>query len=245
LAKSRSFSFPGAAWFAGSLLDAPPALRAAKPPLREKPEGDAKRRLAILSAAEPRRGAPRPARRGLTRLAGFAFALVQPGTRLESTSAPRLASRPERALLSAIASSDGASERPCRVMTMSIKLNHTIVPARDKNVSASFLTEILGLRAPTRFGPFMTVELDNEVTLDFIDSTGQILMRHYAFLVGEKEFDQILARIRERGLGYWADPYKGRPNEINTADGGRTVYFDDPDGHKLEILTRPYGSGSP
>jgi catechol 2,3-dioxygenase-like lactoylglutathione lyase family enzyme len=143
-----------------------------------------------------------------------------------------------------MADPDGTSGRPHEVTTMSIKLNHTIVPARDKNFSAAFLTEILGLRAPTPFGPFMTVELDNEVTLDFVDSTGQILMRHFAFLVSEREFDEILARVRERGLGYWADPYKGRPNEINTADGGRGVYFDDPDGHKLEILTRPYGSGS-
>lgn len=126
---------------------------------------------------------------------------------------------------------------------MSIKLNHTIVPARDKTVSASFLTRILGLREPAPFGPFMTVELDNEVTLDFVDSSEPIGMRHYAFLVSEKEFDEIFARIRERGLGYWADPYKRRPNEINTADGGRGVYFDDPDGHKLEILTRPYGGG--
>jgi catechol 2,3-dioxygenase-like lactoylglutathione lyase family enzyme len=85
---------------------------------------------------------------------------------------------------------------------MSIKLNHTIVPARDKTVSASFLTGILGLREPASFGPFMTVELDNEVTLDFVDSSEPIGMRHYAFPVSEKEFDEIFARIRERGLGY-------------------------------------------
>jgi catechol 2,3-dioxygenase-like lactoylglutathione lyase family enzyme len=126
---------------------------------------------------------------------------------------------------------------------MSVKLNHTIVPARDQRVSASFLTEILGLRAPTTFGPFLVVELDNEITLDFLDADGEIAMRHYAFLVGESEFDEIFGRIRQRELPYWADPFKSRPSEINTRDGGRAIYFDDPSGHLLEILTRPYGSG--
>jgi catechol 2,3-dioxygenase-like lactoylglutathione lyase family enzyme len=126
---------------------------------------------------------------------------------------------------------------------MAIKLNHTIVPARDKQASAAFLTEILGLRAPTAFGPFLVVELDNEVSLDYLEHGGEIGMRHYAFLVGETEFDEIFGRMRKRELPYWADPFKSRPGEINTRDGGRGVYFDDPSGHLLEILTRPYGSG--
>lgn len=126
---------------------------------------------------------------------------------------------------------------------MAVQLNHTIVSARDKQVSADFLAEILGLSTPAPFGPFMMVQTDNEVTLDFIDSAGEIVSQHYAFQVSDGEFDEIFGRIRERGLSYWADPYHREPGEINTRDGGRGLYFDDPDGHNLEILTRPYGSG--
>jgi catechol 2,3-dioxygenase-like lactoylglutathione lyase family enzyme len=127
---------------------------------------------------------------------------------------------------------------------MTVKLNHTIVLAKDKNVSASFMTEILGLRAATAFGPFLVVQLDNETSLDFLDASDELAMQHYAFLVGEREFDEILGRVRQRALPYWADPCKSQPNEINARDGGRAIYFDDPGGHKLEILTRPYGSGA-
>ena len=126
---------------------------------------------------------------------------------------------------------------------MSVQLNHTIVPARDPRASALFLSEILGLGAPVKFGPFEGVELDNGVTLDFMRDAGEIEVRHYAFMVSEDEFDRIFARIRERGLTYWADPAHHRPGEINHNDGGRGVYWDDPDGHRLEILTRAYGSG--
>ncbi len=126
---------------------------------------------------------------------------------------------------------------------MAVQLNHTVVAARDKQVSADFLAEILGLSTPAPFGPFMMVQADNEVTLDFIDSGGEIVSQHYAFLVSDGEFDEIFGRIRERELSYWADPYHREPGEINTRDGGRGLYFDDPDGHNLEILTRPYGSG--
>ncbi len=126
---------------------------------------------------------------------------------------------------------------------MAVQLNHTVVAARDKQVSADFLAEILGLSTPAPFGPFMMVQADNEVTLDFIDSGGEVVSQHYAFLVSDGEFDEIFGRIRERGLSYWADPFHREPGEINTRDGGRGLYFDDPDGHNLEILTRPYGSG--
>jgi catechol 2,3-dioxygenase-like lactoylglutathione lyase family enzyme len=127
---------------------------------------------------------------------------------------------------------------------VAVHLNHTIVPAHDKQASATFLAEILGLPTPAPFGPFMMVQTDNGVSLDFVDSEGEITMRHYAFLVSEREFDEIFGRIRERGLPYWADPFKHEPGEINTHDGGRGVYFPDPSGHLLEILTRPYGSGA-
>jgi catechol 2,3-dioxygenase-like lactoylglutathione lyase family enzyme len=126
---------------------------------------------------------------------------------------------------------------------MAVQLNHTVVAARDKQVSADFLAEILGLSTPAPFGPFMMVQAENEVTLDFIDSGGEVVSQHYAFLVSDGEFDEIFGRIRERGLSYWADPFHREPGEINTRDGGRGLYFDDPDGHNLEILTRPYGSG--
>jgi catechol 2,3-dioxygenase-like lactoylglutathione lyase family enzyme len=93
------------------------------------------------------------------------------------------------------------------------------------------------------FGPFTPVEIPNGVTLDYMDTSGSITPQHYAFLVSEDDFDAIFARVRAAGLTYWADPYHRRPGEINHNDGGRGTYFDDPNGHNLEILTRPYGSG--
>ena len=124
---------------------------------------------------------------------------------------------------------------------MAVRLNHTIVNVRDKRESATFLAEILGLPEPTPFGPFLVVQVDNEVSLDFADDHGPVRPQHYAFLVDESEFDEIFGRIRARGLPYWADPGRHRAGEINTNDGGRGVYWADPDGHYLEIITRPYG----
>ena len=126
---------------------------------------------------------------------------------------------------------------------MSVQLNHTIVQCRDKQRSARFLTEILGLAEPVPFGPFLVVEVDNGASLDFDETDDEIARQHYAFLIGEDDFDEIFGRIQERGLEYWADPFKSRPGQINRNDGGRGVYFDDPDGHLLEVITRPYGSG--
>lgn len=126
---------------------------------------------------------------------------------------------------------------------MSVDLNHTIVHARNPHASATFLAEILDRDAPVTFGPFWCVQLDNGVTLDFIGTDAELIIEHYAFLVSEAEFDQIFARIRARDLPYWADPAHRQPGEINHHDGGRGVYWNDPDGHYLEIITRPYGSG--
>ena len=126
---------------------------------------------------------------------------------------------------------------------MSVQLNHTIVSCRDQQRSAAFLCEILGLPPATRFGHFLVVEADNAVSLDFAESSGEIAAQHYAFLVSEDEFEAAFGRIRDRGLTYWADPGKSRPGAINHNDGGRGLYFDDPDGHRLEIITRRYGSG--
>ena len=126
---------------------------------------------------------------------------------------------------------------------MTVQLNHTIVRVRDKREAATFLTEILGLDEPLPYGPFLVVQLSNDVSLDFADDHGPPTPQHYAFLVTESEFDAIFGRIKQRGLPYWADPGKRRPGEYNTNDGGRGVYWEDPNGHVLEIITRPYGGG--
>jgi catechol 2,3-dioxygenase-like lactoylglutathione lyase family enzyme len=123
-------------------------------------------------------------------------------------------------------------------------LNHTIVWCHDKLASAAYLTDTLGLGQPAALGPFLVVEMDNGVSLDFHDTTPdiEIASQHYAFLVSEQEFDEIFGRVREQ-QDYWADPGLSRGGEVNDNDGGRGVYFRDPDGHLLEIITRPYGSG--
>jgi catechol 2,3-dioxygenase-like lactoylglutathione lyase family enzyme len=122
------------------------------------------------------------------------------------------------------------------------RLNHTIVHCQDQQRSAQFLSEVMGLPAPKRFGPFLVVEADNDVSLDFMTTPGDFTRQHYAFLIDEDDFDPIFERVRERGLDYWADPHGSEPGQINHNDGGRGVYFPDPDGHLLEIITRPYGS---
>ncbi|HEV7789821.1 MAG TPA: VOC family protein [Pseudonocardia sp.] len=125
---------------------------------------------------------------------------------------------------------------------MAIELNHTIVASRDSRTAAASLADLLGLPAPSQFGPFQVVQVANGVSLDFMTSS-EIHPQHYAFLLTEAEFDQVFGRIREHEMTYWADPGHHEEGEINTRDGGRGVYFDSPDGHILEILTRPYGSG--
>jgi catechol 2,3-dioxygenase-like lactoylglutathione lyase family enzyme len=125
---------------------------------------------------------------------------------------------------------------------MPARLNHTIVWCRDQKKSAAFLTEILGLPPPRRFMHFLVVDLANDVSVDFYEEkTEPIALQHLAFLVGEDEFDAALARVRARTAEIWADPGKTQPGKINHHFGGRGVYFDDPDGHLLEIITKPYG----
>ncbi|HEX5008280.1 MAG TPA: VOC family protein [Hyphomonadaceae bacterium] len=126
---------------------------------------------------------------------------------------------------------------------MAVKFNHTIVASHDKRASARFLAEMLGLPEPIRWGPFQVVRTANDANIDFLDADGDITPQHYAFLVDESEFDEILGRIRERGLSYWGDPAQTKASEINHHDGGRGVYFEDPNGHLLEVITRAYGSG--
>lgn len=124
---------------------------------------------------------------------------------------------------------------------MAVQLNHTIIQAKDAQKSADFLAEILGLAKPTTFGPFVVVKTDNAVNLDFRTTNGDIKSRHFAFLVSDAEFDEIFNRITQKNLMYWADPGRTYPKDINHNDGGRGCYFLDPDGHFLEIITRPYG----
>jgi catechol 2,3-dioxygenase-like lactoylglutathione lyase family enzyme len=123
---------------------------------------------------------------------------------------------------------------------MAIELNHTIVHADDKAVSARFLADIFGLEAPIAFGPFLVVKTENGVSLDFINSSDPVKSRHFAFLVSDAEFDAIFARIKARGLSFWADPMGKIEGQINTHFGGRGFYFRGPEGHWYEAITKPY-----
>lgn len=129
------------------------------------------------------------------------------------------------------------------MIAVAISLDHTIVPATDKQRSAAFLATILGLEPEPQHGPFVPVRV-GRLALDYADtqllgdSPRQVPRHHYAFLVSEPEFDEIFARIRDAGVAFYAEPHEPRrPGEINYDRGGRTVYFDDPDGHVMEILT--------
>lgn len=126
---------------------------------------------------------------------------------------------------------------------MSVQLNHHIVAVKDKHASAQFWADMLGMEVRGEFGPFVQVRTANQVDLDFAAASpeAEISPHHYAFLVSEDEFDATFAKIQQRGLTYWPEPHGDRVNEINHNDGGRGVYFRDPDGHFLEILTVPYG----
>jgi catechol 2,3-dioxygenase-like lactoylglutathione lyase family enzyme len=125
---------------------------------------------------------------------------------------------------------------------MAVELNHTIVHAADPPETARFMSEVFGLPQAEAFSHFLVIRTANGVSLDYTKGEPPIDPEHYAFLVSEPEFDEIFGRVKGRGLSYWADPFKQKPGETNTHFGGRGVYFCDPSGHLLEILTRPYGS---
>lgn len=124
---------------------------------------------------------------------------------------------------------------------MTVQLNHTIIWCHDNRRSSRFLANLLDRPEPTTFHHFEVVELDNGVSIDFMEKEGAVAAQHYAFLVDDATFDHGFARVQELGLTYWADPARSRPGEINTHDGGRGVYFEDLDGHFLELITTPYG----
>jgi extradiol dioxygenase family protein len=124
---------------------------------------------------------------------------------------------------------------------MSVELNHTIVHSRDNRESAEFLATILGLEVGTEWGPFIPISTANGVTLDFATIPAEsIVMQHYAFLISDEEFDAAFERIRRQDIAYYADPHMKQPGEINHHYGGRGLYFLDPSGHGMEIITRPY-----
>jgi len=114
---------------------------------------------------------------------------------------------------------------------MAAQLNHTIVHASDQQRSATFLADLLGLPEPTKFGPFLVVQTANDVSLDVLTDPNPIHPQHYAFLVSEEEFDAIFDRIKAHALDFWADPFHAQPGQINHNDGGRGVYWSDPDGN--------------
>lgn len=125
---------------------------------------------------------------------------------------------------------------------MSVSIIHTILFAEDKAVSAALLAQILGRAEPTTWGPFAIVDLGGGAHVEFATADFAIQVQHYAFLVGEDEFDGIYQRIRALGIDHWADPHARRPGEFNTNHGGRGVYFRDPSGHGLEVLAALYGA---
>lgn len=127
---------------------------------------------------------------------------------------------------------------------MSVQLNHTIIKSREQRATADFIAEILGIEPPAGFANdhFLMIQLSNDVSLDVMQFDGAYDPQHYAFLVSEEEFDQVLTRLQRMGVEYFAGPWRSRPGQINTLDGGRGVYFPSPGGHDLEVLTRPYGA---
>lgn len=125
--------------------------------------------------------------------------------------------------------------------TDTVQLNHTAVYASDRHLSAELLAAVLGVEVGAPFGPFLPVDLGNGVTLDYYEMRSEpIQPQHYAFLVPDAQFDGMIARLEAVGVTYFADPHHTEPGEINHLFGGRGAYFADPDGHNMEIMTRPY-----
>ena len=122
---------------------------------------------------------------------------------------------------------------------MSVELNHTIILAKDKRASAKFLGEILGLEVGPEWAHFVPLKMSNDVTLDFADAK-DVKPQHYAFMLSDAEFDAALARLKKAGVETYAEFDRTGPGEINRLYGGRGVYFDDPSGHYMELITRPY-----
>ncbi|THA22894.1 VOC family protein [Streptomyces sp. A1277] len=123
---------------------------------------------------------------------------------------------------------------------MSVSFNHTIIASKDRHASAQFFRELLEVDEAPSWGPFVNIRLPDGVLLQFAEPPVEIQMQHYAFLVDEELFDRAYRRLAEGGVEHWADPQMTRPGETNTERGGRGVYFKDPAGHAIELITRPY-----
>ncbi|WLQ33425.1 VOC family protein [Streptomyces castrisilvae] len=123
---------------------------------------------------------------------------------------------------------------------MSVSFNHTIIASRDRHASARFFRELLEVDEAPSWGPFVNIQLPDGVLLQFAEPPVEIQMQHYAFLVDDELFDRAYQRLTEGGIEHWADPQMTRPGETNTGHGGRGVYFKDPAGHAIELITRPY-----
>ncbi|GIF02578.1 VOC family protein [Actinoplanes siamensis] len=123
---------------------------------------------------------------------------------------------------------------------MPATFNHTIIASKDRQESARFYRDLLEAAEAPSWGPFTNLQLDQGVLLQFAEPPVEIQMQHYAFLLDDELFDRAYERLRERGVTHWADPQMRRPGEINHEHGGRGVYFKDPAGHAVELITRPY-----
>ena len=119
---------------------------------------------------------------------------------------------------------------------MAIVLDHTIVPAKDKLASAKFFAEIFGLEVKPGAGHFAQVQINDSLTFDFAD-TPEPHSHHYAFHISEAEFDAIFERVKSKGLRYGSEPYDHTNGQIYSRRRGRGFYFQDPDGHLLEVMT--------
>jgi catechol 2,3-dioxygenase-like lactoylglutathione lyase family enzyme len=123
---------------------------------------------------------------------------------------------------------------------MPATFNHTIIAAKDREESARFFRDLLEVPEAPSWGPFTNIRLADGVLLQFAEPPVDIQMQHYAFLVDDELFDRAYGRLCERGIEHWADPQMRRAGETNTEHGGRGVYFKDPSGHAIELITRPY-----
>ena len=123
---------------------------------------------------------------------------------------------------------------------MPVSFNHTIIAAKDREVSARFFRDLLELPEAPSWGFFTNIQLADGVLLQFAEPPVEIQMQHYAFLVDDDLFDRAYRRLADGGVVHWADPQMRRPGEINNEHGGRGVYFKDPAGHAIELITRPY-----
>ena len=121
---------------------------------------------------------------------------------------------------------------------MPIVLDHTIVPAKDKLAAAQFFAEIFGLNVKPGDGYFAQVQVNDNLTFDFADET-EPQSHHYAFHISDAEFDVIYQRVKSKGLPYGSGPYNHTDGKTYTRRGGRGFYFEDPNGHLLEVMTVP------